>query len=122
MGSNPINLALRFLLELCAIYSTGLWGWKSQESWIKYLLAFGIPLVAIILWGTFAVPNDPSRSEEAPVVTPGIVRLFLEFSIFGFAVWTLYDSEYTNIALLLGGTILIHYLISYNRVLWLISR
>ncbi|WP_292315447.1 YrdB family protein [Mesorhizobium sp.] len=40
-----------------------------------------LPLVAAALWGTFAVPDDPSRSGRAPVPVPGAARLALELVI-----------------------------------------
>ena len=32
MGSHPLNLALRFLLELVAIGAVGFWGWRATDS------------------------------------------------------------------------------------------
>ena len=64
MGSHPINLAIRFLLELAALFALGLWGWNAYdggESWQRILLMLGVPIAAALLWGLFAVPDDPSR-------------------------------------------------------------
>jgi hypothetical protein len=33
MGSHPINLAIRFLLEVAALTSTGMWGWRVSDAW-----------------------------------------------------------------------------------------
>ena len=88
MGSHPINLAVRFLLEVVALGSMGLWGWTQHGGVGRWLWAIGLPLIAAIVWGTFAVPNDPSRSGEAPVVTSGILRLLIELLIFGIGVKT----------------------------------
>ena len=62
MGSHPINLAIRFLLEITALITMGFWGWRQSEGWFRYILALIIPILAAVVWGTFAVPNDPSRS------------------------------------------------------------
>ena len=67
MGSHPINLALRFLLELSALFAMGVWGWRYSEGWLRFVLALSIPIIAAVLWGTFAVPDDPSRSGGAPI-------------------------------------------------------
>ncbi len=75
MGSHSLNLALRFLLELAALGAMGYWGWTQHEGPVRWRWAIGLPLVAAVLWGTFAVPNDPSRSGQAPVPIPGILRL-----------------------------------------------
>jgi hypothetical protein len=33
MGSHPINLAIRFLLEVVALTSMGMWGWRASDGW-----------------------------------------------------------------------------------------
>ena len=49
MGSHPINLAIRFLLELAALAALSLWGWRQSESWIRIVLAMGLPVIAAVL-------------------------------------------------------------------------
>ena len=122
MGSHPINLAIRFLLELIALLAIGFWGWNQSEGWLQYILAFGLPIILASIWGTFAVPNDPSRSGKAPVPIPGILRLAIELIFFSIATWTLYELGYSNLALLFGAIALIHYFISYDRIIWLIKQ
>jgi len=122
MSSNPINLAARFLLELSALLAIGFWGWRQSTGSFRFVLAIGIPLIAAVLWGTFAVPDDPSRSGKAPVPVPGIVRLVLELAFFAFATWALYNAGATQLSWLLGGVTLIHYGLSYDRLWWLIRR
>ena len=122
MGSHPINLMLRFLLELIVLGSVGLWGWKQGDNWLRFILAIGIPICLAVVWGTFAVPNDPSRSGSAPIVKSGIVRLIIEFSFFGFAIWTLKDMGWSKLSLATTIVVIIHYIISYDRVLWLLSK
>ena len=122
MGSNAANLILRFFLEIIALISLGVWGWKQSGSWFRLLLAIGIPVIIAVIWGTFAVPNDPSRSGSAPVITSGLIRLIIEFGIFGFAIWSLYDMGWNKISLIFGIVVLAHYIISYDRVLWLLTK
>lgn len=122
MGSHPANLILRFLLEILAMISTGIWGWKQSESWFRLALAVGIPIILAIIWGTFAVPNDPSRSGSAPVITAGFIRLLIEFGVFGFAIWSLHDMGWHKLSLLFGIIVLAHYTASYDRVLWLLTK
>jgi hypothetical protein len=62
MGSNPINLAVRFLLEIAGLIAIGYWGWHQGEGFLSIILAIGLPVIAAVLWGTFAVLEDPSRS------------------------------------------------------------
>ncbi|PTM11348.1 MAG: hypothetical protein DA407_01830 [Bacteroidetes bacterium] len=122
MGSHPANLILRFLLEIMALISLGIWGLDQSESWFGLVLAVGIPIILAVIWGTFAVPNDPSRSGSAPIIIAGFIRLIIEFGIFGFAVWSIHDMGYDTLSLIFGIVILGHYLISYDRVLWLLSK
>lgn len=122
MGSNPIHLMIRFLLELMVLVSVGLWGWKQSDGGLRYLLAIGIPLIFAVIWGTFSVPNDPSRSGSAPIVTPGIIRLAIELGFFAVATWALYDMGFSKVSLTYGIIVLLHYLVSYDRIVWLLSR
>ena len=99
----------------------GIWGWKQSDNWLRFGLAFGIPALAALFWGLFAVPDDPSRSGSAPIPVPGFIRLALEFAFFILSIWMLYDLQYVRLSWILGGTVTIHYAISYDRVLWLIK-
>jgi hypothetical protein len=74
-----------------------------------------------IFWGTFAVPDDPSRSGKAPVVIPGILRLIMELAFFTFAIWALYDVGFTGWSWAMGIFVAVHYLASYDRIVWLIK-
>ncbi len=122
MGTHPINLGFRFLLELSALVSFGMWGWKQSDSWWRFVLAIGIPLALAAVWGTFAVPDDPSRSGAAPVITPGIVRLIIELAFFAFATWCLRDVGYHRVSLIFGILVIIHYMFSYDRISWLLAH
>ena len=89
---------------------------------LKYAIALLFPLIIAVIWGLFAVPNDPSRSGRAPVPIPGIIRLFLEIGIFGLACWILLDLGYIKLAYALLISVFIHYIISYDRIKWLINH
>ena len=122
MGSHPLNLALRFLLEIAALVAIGYWGFSQHTGIWRFIIGIGGPLIAAVLWGTFAVPDDPSRSGKAPVPVPGALRLALELGLFGFAAWTLNDAGSPTLALILAGIAVIHYALSYDRVTWLIRQ
>ena len=122
MAYHPINLGIRFLLELAAVIAMGVWGWQTGEGVLRFVLAIGIPVIAFALWGTFAVPDDRSRSGKAPVPVTGIVRLAYELIFFGFAVWALFAIGATTLGLILGIVTLIHYIVSYERVGWLLAQ
>ncbi len=122
MGSHPLNLAWRFLLELLALGSMGYWGWTQHDGVVRWLWMIGLPVVAAVLWGTFAVPNDPSRSGQAPIPTPGMIRLGLELLIFAAAVILLRVSQQPVVSNVLAVMVLIHYALSYDRIIWLLKN
>jgi hypothetical protein len=122
MGTHPLNLALRFVLELAALGSMGLWGFRTGEGAVRYLLGLGLPLVAACIWGVFAVPDDPSRSGRAPVPVPGVLRLVLELAFFVLGAWALVRAGRQGWGLGLAGITALHYALSYDRVSWLLQR
>ncbi len=119
MANNPLNLTLRFILELVGLFALGYWGWTQHDGLYRWLLAAGLPLLATVLWGTFRVPNDPG---PAPVAVPGWVRLLLEAAYFTSAVLAFYGSQKPAWAMIFGLVVVVHYLISYDRVTLLLRN
>jgi hypothetical protein len=119
VGQNPINLAVRFLLELLALAAMAYWGWTQHTGVLRPALAIGTPVVAAVLWGTFRVPGDPGK---APVAVPGWVRLLLELAFFGLAAWTLFAAGATTLGWIFGIVVLLHYAVSYDRIGWLLQQ
>lgn len=119
MANHPLNLALRFILELAALYALGYWGWSQHAGLARPLWGLGLPLGAALLWGTFRVPDDPGK---ATVPIPGLLRLLLELLVLGGAVWALYAAGQARWGLVFGLVTLGHYLISYDRLLWLLKQ
>lgn len=113
MANYPLNLGVRFLLELTGLFALGYWGWNAHAGLARWAWALGLPLVAVILWGTLRVPNDPGK---APVSVPGGVRLLLEAAYFGGAVLAFSAAGRGSWALILSLVVLAHYLGSYDRV------
>jgi hypothetical protein len=122
MAYHPINLGVRFILELAALAAMAYWGWQQSDGILRFVLAIGVPILAAVLWGTFAVPGDRSRSGRAPVPMPGIIRLALELAFFGFAVWALYDAGLVISSIGTGVIVIIHYAVSYERIGWLLRQ
>lgn len=119
MSQNPFNLALRFLLELGILAALATWGWSAGQGALRWLLAIGAPLAAAVLWGVFRVPGDGGP----PVVAvPGSVRLLLEVLLFGLAVAGLYAANHRQAAFWFGAIVVLHYVISYDRLLWLLRQ
>jgi hypothetical protein len=119
---HPVNSAVRLLLEITAIATFGIWGYHQSDTGLKILYAILLPLGFALLWGVFAVKGDPSRSGKTVVQTPGIIRLLLELGLFGAAAWMLLDLDYSLIALIFGLTAAIHYIVSFERIAWLLKQ
>jgi hypothetical protein len=119
---NPVNAGFRFLLEVAALVVYGMWGYSREGVLPGLVLAILLPLGMMVLWGVFAVKDDPSRSEKTVVPTPGILRLLLEFILLGAAVIMLTDMGRNVLALLLALALILHYLLSFRRVAWLLKQ
>jgi hypothetical protein len=117
-----MNSALRFLLELGALATFGIWGFHQSESWTRIMLAILLPLGFALFWGVFAVRGDPSRSGKTVVQTPGIIRLLLELTLFTGATWMILDLDYNLVGWIYGAVVLLHYVISYKRIAWLLKQ
>lgn len=122
MSNHPLNLALRFLLEVTALVTFGFRGYRLTDNWTRIIWAIALPLIFATIWGIFAVHNDPSRSGKTVVSTPGIVRLLIELVLFSIATWVIIDMGYTLAGWIFGAIIFLHYLISYKRVIWLLKQ
>lgn len=122
MSNHPTNMFVRLLLEVAAIITFGFWGYLQTDSWVRILMAIGLPLIFALLWGIFAVRNDPSRSGKTVIETPGLIRLILELVLFGAATWMILDLGFSLLGKIYGGVVILHYLVSYDRVLWLLRQ
>lgn len=73
------NLALAFLLELCAVAALAYWGFQAGDGMVtKIALGVGAALATIVVWGLFVAP-------KATVPTPAPISLALKFLVFGLA-------------------------------------
>lgn len=120
-GFHPANLAFRFVLEILALVAIGIGAYSLASGFLSWMLAIGLPLIAAAAWGTFNVPGDESRSGNAPVEIPGVARLGLELVVFSSAVVLLW-SVWPAGAAVLGVGVVIHYLLSLDRIRWLVAN
>lgn len=93
MGTHPVNLAVRFALELAGLIAMGTWGWTQFEDGPRLGVAIGIPMIAAGIWVSFNVPGDPSRSGRAPVRVPGVLRLLIEAAFFQLSLSLNFDGR-----------------------------
>ncbi|RWM12235.1 MAG: DUF2568 domain-containing protein [Mesorhizobium sp.] len=122
MGNAWWNLTLRFLLELSALLGLGMAGWTFSAAFWRWILAIALPLVAAVLWGTFAVLNDPSRSGRAPVPVPGAARLMLELVILFGGAAGFYLAGHAATGIAMAMLIALSYAFSLDRLAWLLRQ
>ena len=101
------NLALRFLLELCALAALGYWGFQTGDTLlVKIVLAAGAPLLMAIVWGAFIAPR-------APVPVPTWLWLVLQVAVFGSAAAGLVAAGQRTLAVILVVVVLINSALLY---------
>src|SRR4051794_24962957 len=80
----PWQLVIRFALEMGSLFAVGTFARAAVgPTALGWAAAVAVPTALAIVWGTFAVPGDPSRSGNAPVRVPGWLRLVIELAVFG---------------------------------------
>jgi hypothetical protein len=109
------------MLEIAALVIFGFWGYHLSDSWTGILWAILLPMLFAAVWGVFAVPDDPSRSGKTVVPTPGVIRLVLELILFAAATCMLIGLGKPLPGWIFGGMLLLHYLLSYDRIAWLLK-
>jgi hypothetical protein len=95
------NLALAFVLELCALAALCYWGVSVGVGPVtKTVLGIGAPLSAAVLWGLFAAPR-------AAVSVP-LVGLGVKLIVFGSAVVALYFTGHRTLAVVFAVIIVVN--------------
>ncbi|MEU2030944.1 YrdB family protein [Nocardia amamiensis] len=122
MSLNPVMLVVRFLLELVAMASFGVFGWRAFEGPWKFLLVVALPLVAAALWAVFSVPGDPSRDGQPKVAVSGSARLVIELSVLGGGALALQSAGLPGWGLALAVLVIVYHVLAYDRVVWLLTR
>jgi hypothetical protein len=117
VSQNPLNLALRFALEMAALFACGYWGWTQHEGVWRLLWGIGLPVVAAAIWGIFRTPDDHGKGLLA---VPGPVRLLTEWAIFGLAVVLYAAAGRPAAASIMALLVILHYMASYDRVMRLL--
>ena len=78
-----LNLAVRFLLELCMLAAVAFWGFNQNTWLLKILLGIGLPVLIAILWGMFLAPRATHRLSGAPFYA-------LELALFSTGAFSLF--------------------------------
>lgn len=119
MSNNPLNLALRFVLELAGLAAFAVYGWNCFPVPWHWLPAIALPVVAAAIWAVFRSPRDPN---PVVIAVPGYVRLLLEAIFFVLAVAALQHAGYTYAAMIFAAVLLLHYALSYDRIRLLLKK
>lgn len=119
---HPLNLALRFGLEITALYVFATRTYAHFTTPINWIAAITAVLIAGALWGIFKVPGDPSSNGKAVVPVNGVLRFLLEFTFFFVAVFVLVLDESYWFTGIFSFLIFFHYLISLDRFVWLLKN
>ncbi|MEU2122967.1 YrdB family protein [Nocardia niwae] len=122
MSLNPVMLVVRFLLELVAVASFGVFGWRAFDGPWKFLLVVVLPVVAAVVWGAFAVPGDPSRGGQAKIAVSGSARLVIELSVLGGGALALQYAGLPHWGPALAVLVIVYHVLAYDRVVWLLTR
>jgi Protein of unknown function (DUF2568) len=75
---NAVVLAVKFLLELCALAALAYWGATTGPVILNVVLGIGAPLLAALIWGRWAAPRSAHR-------LPDRRRVPLELAVFAAA-------------------------------------
>ena len=87
-----INVAIRFLLEICVLAAVCYWGFKINSNWLlNILMGIGIPLLIAIVWGMFGAPKAANH-------LTGFSLLALEIIVFGSGVAALNATKNYSLA------------------------
>jgi hypothetical protein len=88
----PVNLTLRFILEVAALVAVGYWGWKTGEGAMRWVLMIGVVASVVVVWILF-VSRDPAIQTARPF------RLIIEFAVWFAAGAALYASGQRALAI-----------------------
>lgn len=113
MSNHPLNLAVRFLLELALLAIYFYWPLQYFNGAKGILLCILLPVCGAALWAIFKVPGDAG----SPVVAiPGWLRLLLEATLFALAFYMLFSLDQDNLARIFLVITILHYAVSYDRI------
>jgi hypothetical protein len=101
------NLALAFLLELCALGAFGYWGFKTGSATLsKVGFGIGAPLLGALIWGVFVAPR-------AAVPVPGLLRFVIQALFFGFAALGVATTGHRTLAWVFVAIVVVNAILAY---------
>jgi len=104
------NLAVAFLLELCALAALAFWGFTVGETTLmKIILGLGAPIIAAVLWGMYAAPKAVRKVSVQ-------VKFAVEVLVFGSAALGLALAGQGTLAIVFVAAVII------NKILLLVWK
>lgn len=116
------NLAARFAVEVAALTAVGVAGWKLGAGGTRWALGVGLPVAAAVVWATFNVPGDPSRSGHAPIEVNGWTRLGVELVVLGGGAVAIWYAGPPALALAYVAVVVTQYATAFDRIGWLLEQ
>ena len=96
------NLALAFILELCALAALAYWGFSTGNGLLlQIVLGIGAPLLMIVVWGILLAPMSTRRLRPP-------IRQILTLVVFGAAALALVNSGHPTLALIFALTVVVN--------------
>jgi hypothetical protein len=95
-------------MELAMLFSFSYWGFHIDKGlFFKIMVGIGTPLIFAIIWGIFIAPKA-----SIPVSTP--IRIVLQLILFSCAVFALYVSGKSSLAVIFGIVVVIEMILMYT--------
>lgn len=115
----PVNGALRFVLELVALWGIVRGGAALVAGPAGWALGLTAGAAAATTWGRFRVDGDPG---PAPVAVPGGVRLALELTTWLLGGLGLAVAHGRPAVIAYGVALVVHHVGAVPRLRWLLAR
>jgi hypothetical protein len=122
MTISPWQLAIRFGLEVASLIAVGRYAGSLLRGPWSLAAAWAVPGAIALLWVTFAVKGDPSRSGNAPIAVPGLLRLALELAVFGGGAAALAGRGSRTALAIFMIAFLAHHAMTMKRLSWLVQQ
>jgi len=119
MSKHPLNLALRFLLELVSLCIIATWAWIFHQGIYQWVAVIVYPATAAAAWAIFKVEGEDGK---VLVAVSGITRLLIEILLFSTAARMLYQLHSGRLYSFYLLFLMVHYAVSYDRVFRLLRK
>jgi hypothetical protein len=100
------NLAFSFILELVLLAAFAFAGYVLGDGVMRYILALGVPVIVIVIWGAFLAPR-------AARPAPPPVKLALKIALFGLAALGLVQTGNLTLAVFFAVAVALNLLLAY---------